>query len=346
MSLNGALLDKIPVCDIASSPSTLERYPKNIHNEVRQDLHTVAQRNDARIIPDPIIEKFLDYVIKRYYQLWFYIRGIPKLAIPMLITGCQKLFQNLYVNGCSTMNGERQLPSDCILCNGNQTTHEGNLDFRYVDYIIIVIGILLISVVLRRGIAEAHLCTRVLKYKIHVRASWYYWNHILLIAAVGIICAALSLISSIFASQVNAETAQITCQEGILKGQTIQLRLSDYEDNLFFWIALYAVSVISYWPIINFLVDLYDTPLKIFIEPEDMFKMNGEIKGQNKLFSRLAMTEQKVRLRFLLHEINGVYDQVKRRRPFRVERIPDELLEVAILRLYNKGKMKEFKQKV
>jgi len=243
------------------------------------------------------------------------------------------------------MDGEDQLVSACIVCNGNQTTHTGNLEFRYLDYIIIVLGILFVTIILRRGIAEAHLCLRVLKYKVHVRASWYYWNHILLIGAVGVLCATLSLVSSIFLSKINAEQAQIICQEGALKDQTIQLLLSDYEDNLFFWIAMYAVSVIAYWPIINFLVDLYDTPLKIFIEPEDMFKMNGEIKGQNKLFERLALTQQKVRLRFLLDEINIVYDQLKRRSPFRVEKIPDELLEVAILRLYNKGKMKEFKEK-
>jgi len=136
------------------------------------------------------------------------------------------------------------------------------------------------------------------------------------------------------------------CQAGPLQGEKIQLILTDYFDNLLYWIAIYVVSVISYWPIIDFLIDLYDTPYRIFIEPEDMFRLNGELKGEEKLFQKFSFVQQKVRLQFLLKEIALVYRDIKKMRPFRVEQIPDELLEVAILRLYNKGKIKEYKQKI
>jgi len=328
------------------SQSVLQKYSDDSSPTIKRDLQIVESQKDLRIISDPKIEKFLDYVLKRYYRFWFYVRGIPKLAIPILITGCQRLLQNLYIKGCQTLDGKALDISACIVCNNDSTLHKGDTEFRYLNYIVIVFGILLLMTILRRGIAEAHLCMKMLKYKIFVRASWYYWDHILLIIVVGLVCATLSLISSVFLAKVNAEQAQITCDAGALEGTKIQLILSDFSDNLWFWIGIYAASVLAYWPIIDFLIDLYDTPLKIFIEPEDMFRLNGELKGSDKLFHHLSFVQQKVRLRYLLTEINLIFKELKKRRPFRVERVPDELLEVAILRLYNKGKMKEFKQKL
>ncbi len=345
MSKKNPLLDPYASCNIESS-DTLEKYPKGFTLNLKEDLQLVEKKTDPRIISDPVIATFLEFILKRY-RIWFYLRGIPKIAIPMFITGCQRLLSSIYITGCKTTDdGVDQPVSSCIACNNNQITHPGNTSFRYFDYIAILSALIIISIILRRGISEAHLCLRALKYNIHVRASWYYWNHILLIGTVAIMCASLSLISSVLLSNFNAEEAFVDCHVGELIGRRIRLTLSDYGENLLFWISLYIISVVSYWPIIKFLVDLYDTPLLIFIEPEDLFKYNGEIKSERNLLERLSRAQNKVRLRFLVEEINQVYKEMKKMKPFTIESIPDEYFEVAILRLYNKRVMKTYKKKI
>ena len=346
MSLTPPVIDHLSALNISSPEEILQKYANVTSPTMRRDLCAVERQNDARVYRDAVIERFSDHIFKRYYRFWFYIRGIPKLAFPVLITGSQKLLQITYIKGC-IYNGEQYSPTaDCVLCNNDEIVFQRSSNFRYFSYGIVIFAVLLLMLILRRGIAEAHLCVKTLKYRIFVRTSWYYWNHILMIAGVALMCAGLSLVSSIFLSSTNAEDSTITCLKGPLFGNKVQLTLSDYSDNLLFWLSLYAVSVIAYWPFIDFLIDLYDTPYKIFIEPEDMLILNGELKTDEKLFSRLALVEQKVRLKTLLEEIHNVYKEVKKRVPFRVETIPDELLEVAILRLHNRGALKNFRQKI
>lgn len=341
MSLNNyALIEKGQILEFDNPQNTLSRYSV-ASPKLKSDLLAVERNDDSRITKDPKIEKFIELVMKRYYRFWFYIRGIPKIAIPMLITGCQRLLQKLYITGCQTLAGQSLSVSECIACNGDSTIHEGSASFRYLDLGIIVAGVLILMIILRRGIAEAHLCVKVLKFQVFVRTSWYYWNHILLIAGVGLVCAGLSLLSSIFLAQKNADDAQIQCQ-----GQTIQLELTDYFDNLWYWIAIYTVSVISYWPVVDFLIDLYDTPYKIFIEPEDMFRLNGEMKGEDRLFHNLSFIQWKVRLRYLKQEITSIYNDMHKWTPFKIEKVPDELIQVALLRLFNKNKIKPYKKKI
>lgn len=340
MSLNYDLIKGNQILDIDHSQNLVSRYSL-VSPKLKSDLLAIERNDDSRITKDPKIEKFIALVMKRYYRFWFYIRGIPKIAIPMLITGCQRLLQKLYIKSCQTLNGQSLSLAECIACNGDSTSHSGSLDFRYLDLGIIIAGVLILMIIIRRGIAEANLCVKVLKFQVFVRTSWYYWNHILLIGAVGLVCAGLSLMSSVFLAQKNAEGAQIVCL-----GQTIQLELTDYMDNLLYWIALYLVSVISYWPIVDFMIDLYDTPYKIFIEPEDMFRLNGEMKGEERLFHNLSFIQRKVRLRYLKQEISSIYNDMNKWTPFRLEKVPDELIQVALLRLFSKNKIKPYKKKV
>lgn len=347
MSLTPPQIDQLSSLNVATQDDILQKYEKATSPTMRRDLRAVEMQNDARLFKDPVIEKFTDFIFKRYYRFWFYIRGIPKLVIPILISGCQKLLQISYIKGCNLVNStDSQSASDCIACNNNEVSYQRSSSFRFINYGAVIIAVFILMLIIRRGIAEAHLCVKTLKYRIYVRSSYYYWTNILMLVAVGLMCAGMSLVSSVFLISSNENDSSITCKAGPLMNQTVQLQLSDYSDNLLFWLSLYAVSVLSYWPFIDFLIDLYDTPYKIFIEPEDMVTLNSELKTDEKLFNRLALIEQKVKLRKFLHEISLVYKEVKKIKPFRIENIPDELLEVAILRLHNKGMLKKFKQKL
>lgn len=167
-----------------------------------------------------------------------------------------------------------------------------------------------------------------------------------MIAIISILCAGLSFVSSVFTTRVNNSSMKIECSAGTHQDRSVQLQLTDYFDNFWLWLSYYVVSVLFYWPVVNFLIDIYDTPLKIFIEPEDMFIMNGEFKGEDRLMEKLSQIDTKVRFHLLVQECSQISHEMGQMPYFRLDKIPDEMLQVALLRLHNKGKVKHFKKKI
>ena len=293
---------------------------------------------------DPVITEYTNHVFNKYYTCYYYVRGIPVVIFPMLLTSSQRLFSKYYIKHCNDHTGKNFLLSECIACNNNSIIYDGPASFqafRYYNFGVILVALILIALILREALVRAHLCVQLLDYKVFVKSAWYYFNKLIGIVMLSLLCFCLSYLSSIIMVNVKKSDQYLHCNS-----QLIYLTLSDSYDSWLLWTATLLLSCYFYWPVIDHLIDLYDTPHKIFIEPDDLIVENGQRNNNGELLKRLSNTIYKVRIYRLEAEIKQIHKEMGKSSWFiRYDRLEDDILKIAIYRLFKKNELTLFTNK-
>jgi len=202
-------------------------------------------------------------------------------------------------------------------------------------------ALVLITIILRRALISAHLCVRLLAYKVFVKSSWYHFEQLAGIIFLSLLCFSLSFFSSIIMVKLKSLEQILTCED-----KQVYVTLNDSYNSWILWAVTFGLSCYFYWPVVNHIIDLYDTPHKIFIEPEILLIKNAEANNDGQLLKRLSEVRYQVRVHHVKDEAKKILKELGRCVWWkRLDVLEDWVLELVIYRLMKKNKLKRFRKK-